>query len=184
MREAATIAEAIGAERPYLLRYATAKLRDAPLAEDVVQETLLAALQGAAGFEQRSTLRTWLTGILLRRIADHGRQRARRPEDPSAEPEDDADAPADAIDWIDPPRRIENRQQLDAVQRTLAAVSPQAAQLLTLRELDGLSHEDAAQRLGLSAAHAASLVHRARSRMRELIARESKRAAPGLAHVG
>ncbi|MGH8726481.1 MAG: sigma factor, partial [Burkholderiales bacterium] len=57
-------------ERAYLLRYAGLQLRDAHAAEDAVQETLLAALAGEAGFEGRSNLRTWLTGILKHKIID------------------------------------------------------------------------------------------------------------------
>ena len=163
------IGEAIGAERRYLLRVATARLRDAALAEDLVQETLLAALQGAEGFEQRATLRTWLTGILLRRIADHARRRQRRPEVEldTADDEDSDTDEAHAIDWIDPPRQLEGRQVLDAVSRALASISPTAARLVTLREVDGYSHEDAARELGLEPQNAASLLHRARIQLRE-----------------
>lgn len=161
-------AEAVGAERRYLLRFAMAKVRDAELAEDLVQETLLAALQGAEGFEQRAALRTWLTGILLRRIADHGRRRQRRPEVDTdiLDDEDDDTGDADPIDWIDPPRRLEGRQVLDAVSHALASISPTAARLVTLREVDGFSHEDAARELGLEPKNAASLLHRARIQLR------------------
>jgi DNA-directed RNA polymerase specialized sigma24 family protein len=55
-------------ERPYLLRYAGLQLRDPHAAEDAVQETLLAALAGEAGFGARASLRTWLTGILKHKI--------------------------------------------------------------------------------------------------------------------
>jgi RNA polymerase sigma-70 factor (ECF subfamily) len=165
-------AEAVGAERRYLLRFATAKLRDATLAEDMVQETLLAALQGGAAFEERAALRTWLTTILLRRIADHARARQRRPEveathSAGEDPDEDEAARADPIDWIDPPRRLEGRQVLDAVSAALASISPTAARLVTLREVDGFSHEDAARELGLEPRKAASLLHRARIRLRE-----------------
>ncbi|MGZ8203895.1 MAG: sigma factor, partial [Burkholderiales bacterium] len=54
--------------RPYLVRYALLQLRDASAAEDVVQETLLAALQAAERFGGRSSVRTWLTGILKHKI--------------------------------------------------------------------------------------------------------------------
>src|SRR5688500_20409857 len=67
----------IEAERPYLLRYASLQLRDPHLAEDVVQETLLAALAGEAGFGGRSNLRTWLTGILKHKIVDAIRRLSR-----------------------------------------------------------------------------------------------------------
>lgn len=164
------VAAAIGAERRYLLRFAMARLRDAELAEDLVQETLLAALQGVDGFEQRAALRTWLTGILLRRIADHARRRQRRPEVDLDVPDDVADDErddVDPIDWIDPPRRLEARQVLDAVSQALASISPTAARLVTLREVDGFSHEDAARELGLEPQKAASVLHRARIQLRE-----------------
>jgi DNA-directed RNA polymerase specialized sigma24 family protein len=57
-----SFATRVEGERPYLLRYASLQLRDAQAAEDAVQETLLAALAGEAGFAGRSNLRTWLTG--------------------------------------------------------------------------------------------------------------------------
>ncbi len=62
---------AIERERACLLRYARLQLRDSALAEDAVQETLIAALEGAARFAGKSSLRTWLTGILKHKIIDH-----------------------------------------------------------------------------------------------------------------
>src|SRR3954447_12279389 len=64
-------------ERAYLMRYASLQLRDRAAAEDAVQETLLAALAGEAGFAGRSNLRTWLTGILKHKIIDTIRKIAR-----------------------------------------------------------------------------------------------------------
>jgi len=66
-------------QRAYLMRYATLQLRDADRAEDCVQETLLAALAGEAGFGGRSDLRTWLTGILKHKIVDAIRRSSREP---------------------------------------------------------------------------------------------------------
>src|SRR5438270_802221 len=60
----------IESHRPYLVRYAVAQLRDAEQAEEVVQEALLAALEGLDGFGGRSSLRTWLTSILRFKIVD------------------------------------------------------------------------------------------------------------------
>src|SRR3954470_17807255 len=68
----------LAAHRGYLMRVARLQLRDEALAEDVVQETLLAALSGS-GFSGKSTLRTWLTGILKHKIVDAIRKKQREP---------------------------------------------------------------------------------------------------------
>src|SRR4051812_34605952 len=60
----------IEGHRPYLVRYAMAQLRDAQLAEEAVQECLLAALEGIERFAGQSTLRTWLTSILRFKVID------------------------------------------------------------------------------------------------------------------
>src|SRR6478672_8278960 len=87
----------IESHRPYLVRYATAQLRDAGLAEEVVQEALLAALEGIDGFGGRSSLRTWLTSILKFKVIDLQRrtiaERARQPFEDEAGADDEA--------WLD-----------------------------------------------------------------------------------
>ena len=60
--------------RSYMLRFATAKLRDAEQAEEIVQEALLAALDGICSFSGQSALRTWLTSILKFKIIDFQRR--------------------------------------------------------------------------------------------------------------
>jgi RNA polymerase sigma-70 factor (ECF subfamily) len=73
----------INAQRSYLLRVAQLQLRDRDQAEDVVQETLLAALEAQAKFAGKSSVKTWLTGILKHKIIDairesRGSRRSRR----------------------------------------------------------------------------------------------------------
>jgi RNA polymerase sigma factor (sigma-70 family) len=67
----------LDSHRAYLYRYAMQQLRDANGAEDVVQETLLAALESRSAFAGRSSLRTWLTGILKHKILDLIRKQVR-----------------------------------------------------------------------------------------------------------
>jgi len=67
----------VDAHGDYLFRYALHRVHDAAAAEELVQETFLAALQSRDSFDGRSALRTWLTGILRHKIADHFRVRAR-----------------------------------------------------------------------------------------------------------
>lgn len=60
----------IEGHRPYLMRYALAQLRDGQLAEEAVQEALVAALESLGTFGGKSTLRTCLTSILRFKVAD------------------------------------------------------------------------------------------------------------------
>ncbi|HKI69022.1 MAG TPA: sigma factor, partial [Verrucomicrobiae bacterium] len=67
----------------YLFRYALIRVRNATVAEDLVQETLLAALQARDRFTGEHSERSWLTGILRHKVLDHFRQQSR--ERPIAE---------------------------------------------------------------------------------------------------
>src|SRR5262252_367391 len=79
--------------RPYLLRFALLQLRDRSAAEDAVQETLLAAIQGAAQFAGQSSVRTWLVGILKHKIVDGIRKVSReRPLESAEDSGEDLDA--------------------------------------------------------------------------------------------
>src|SRR5215203_4128717 len=66
-------------QRGYLMRVARLQLRDTALAEDVVQDTLAAALAAKDGFTGKSTVKTWLTGILKHKIVDAIRRKQREP---------------------------------------------------------------------------------------------------------
>ncbi len=87
----ATLFIEIETHRSYLIRFATARLRESDAAEEVVQEALLAALGGIDGFAGNSTLRTWLTSILKFKIIDFQRRAVSDRErfvQPPAEAED------------------------------------------------------------------------------------------------
>jgi RNA polymerase sigma-70 factor (ECF subfamily) len=177
-----TLVGALAQERPYLVRYARRRLKDDALVEDVVQETLLAAWQGAAAFEHRARLRTWLTAILQHRIVDAVRAARRRAGDAAPAPvADAADAPpvedgdaarssaGEPIDWVDPARRLEDRQFLAALAQCLDALPEQSSRLFALRTFDGLSNEQAARALGLEPRRAAVLLHRTMGRIRNAL---------------
>lgn len=61
----------------YLFRVAYSKVSNQTIAEDLVQETFLAALKGYERFQATASFQTWLAGILKRKIADHYRQQAK-----------------------------------------------------------------------------------------------------------
>jgi RNA polymerase sigma-70 factor (ECF subfamily) len=62
-----------------LFRYALARVRDRPTAEDLVQETFLSAWKGRDAFRHECAFSTWLAGILRRKIIDHFRRERRNP---------------------------------------------------------------------------------------------------------
>src|SRR6187399_579214 len=75
--QGALLATQLGEHLDYLRRFARSRMRDEDLAEEAVQETLLAALESGDRFGGRAKLRTWLTGILLHKIHDEFRRGAR-----------------------------------------------------------------------------------------------------------
>src|ERR1700682_3074257 len=124
----------IEGHRPYLLRYALAQLRDGELAEEAVQEALLAALESVATFGGRSSLRTWLTSILRFKVIDLQRravsERAQvELTDFAASPDDEGwlDELFDATGhwrqapqpWSDPEAALEQRRFWEAFERCL-----------------------------------------------------------------
>jgi RNA polymerase sigma-70 factor (ECF subfamily) len=177
------VAPELAQHRDYLLRVARARLRDAALAEDVVHDALLAALQTARGFAGRSSLRTWLTGILIHRIADAVRRDRRHaspgldePTVPSVFEDDERPAADGAVDRRDPQRLLEARQTLASLQSCLQSMPPLAARAVLMREVDGLANSQIAQRLGLPPGRVPSMLHRARQCLRRCAAR---RGGPG-----
>jgi RNA polymerase sigma-70 factor (ECF subfamily) len=162
-------------QRKYLLRYASLQLRDAQAAEDVVQETLLAALAGEAGFAGRSNLRTWLTGILKHKIVDAIR-RARR-ETPADLDEAALDALFDArghwvespARWEDPDASLSQSQFFAALEQCLARLPARTAQVFMMREHLGYETADICKELGLTPTHCWVLLHRARLALRECL---------------
>src|SRR5689334_22192074 len=118
-------ARELDSHRRYLLRVAQLQLRDPDLAEDVVQETLVAAISAREGFSGRSSVKTWLTGILKHKIVDAIRQKQRQPIilatfeeeidldefDPMFRDNGAWDAPP--ADWGDPENALSRREFME-----------------------------------------------------------------------
>ncbi|OGA66154.1 MAG: RNA polymerase subunit sigma [Betaproteobacteria bacterium RIFCSPLOWO2_12_FULL_67_28] len=169
----------VESQRAYLLRYATLQLRDRDAAEDAVQETLLAALAGGAGFSGRSNLRTWLTGILKHKIVDAIRRASReQPLAPADELETgDLDAPFDRrghwqeppTAWDDPDGALHQKQFLAALEACLAGLPAKTAQAFMMREHLGLETGEICKELGITATHCWVLLYRARMALRQCL---------------
>lgn len=175
-------AEAVALHRPYLFRYALLKLRRAETAEDVVQDTLMAALAGQATFRGKSALRTWLTGILKHKIVDYQRREARDPlrgsavhhVDMDTEYEETADMLFDSAGgWVTPPSTwaspeqcLENDRFREILDSCLAALPGATARAFYLREVEGLTTEEICEQLSISESNCWVMLHRARMSLR------------------
>jgi RNA polymerase sigma-70 factor (ECF subfamily) len=171
------------AHRPYLLRVAQLQLRDSALSDDVVQDTLVAALQGEGGFAGKSSIKTWLTGILKHKIIDAIRQRARSPTFESFEEEcriDEFDALFDETghwetppaDWGgDPERHLSQQQFLDVMQQCLENLPANTARVFMLREVMELEAGEICQELSITSNNLWVILYRARMALRECLER-------------
>lgn len=172
---------------PYLYRFAFLQLRDPDLAQDAVQETLLAALKGRERFEGRSGLRTWLTAILKHKVADLLRARAREvPLDPADLTEDAGDDDAFLLDghfrqapadWGDPDRALEQQRFWEAFERCSAGLPERTAQIFALREIHGASVAEICEIHGITESNCWVLLHRARRSLRGCLERSWFRGA-------
>lgn len=148
-------------------------------AEDVVQETVLAALSSMASFDGRSSLYTWLCGIARNKLrAEHrerGERRSSSLEDvlERADPEIDRILAEIAREPI-PEDLLERRETRDLVGATLSSLPPEYRRSLLEKYVDGRSVTEIAQRAGKSAKATESTLTRARvafARVFELLAK-------------
>lgn len=151
--------EALARLRPKLMAYALRRARSREHAEDAVQETLLAALEGLSGFGGHSTLGTWLFGILKHKIADGARRGPR--EEPV-----DGDVDEYLHSGPGPEQRCASRSSLALIARSLERLPPKSARAFVLREVLGMETEEVCAALAVTPAHCWVLVHRARRQLR------------------
>ncbi len=137
---------------------------DRGAAEDVVQDTMLVAIQGLAGFDGRSTLHTWLCGIAKNKI--RALRRKRRPklmEDVLAEADAEIHSILAAVDseplpdWV-----LEREETQEIVGATLSSLPPDYRAALVDKYVEGLSVADIAKKSGRGEKAAESMLHRAR----------------------
>ncbi|HEV3009336.1 MAG TPA: sigma-70 family RNA polymerase sigma factor [Burkholderiales bacterium] len=167
-------------ERDYLLRYASLQLRDRHAAEDAVQETLVAALAGEAGFEGRANLRTWLTGILKHKIIDAIRRMSREatllPEADTAEFDALFNERGHWIEapgaWADPDASLEQKRFFAALEACLARLPQKIAQAFMMREHLGFETGEICKELAITPTHCWVLLYRARMALRECLTKE------------
>jgi RNA polymerase sigma-70 factor (ECF subfamily) len=172
---------------PGLHRVARLYVADA-IADDVVQETWVTVIRGLASFEQRSTLKTWIYGILV----NVARRRAEREGrtvpfasaggggglwtgtvDPALlhHPELGAGYWPSAPTWArDPADAALAAETREIVLRALREMPPARREVMTLRDIEGWSAAEVAEVLGISDVNQRTLLHRARVAVRAALA--------------
>lgn len=171
--------------RPHLVKFATAQLRNTAYAEDAVQETLVAAMQGADRFAGQSSVRTWLIGILKHKIMDHFRRQSREAPlldlDEETSLEDlDARFKADGhfienplqvpgSDWGDPDAALSQSRFFEVLEACMARLPKNTARVFNMREIMGMETEDICKELGISPTNSWVLLYRARMALRECL---------------
>lgn len=166
--------------RVYLLRFARLQLRNDTWAEDVVSETLLAALTKPQSFGNRSQLKTWLVGILKHKILDVLRERKREVFLP-----DDTDGGGDELDaltfqanghfatppadWSGPESTLVSRQFFEVLEACVQKLPPAMGRIFLMREWLELSSEEICKEMDVTPTNLYVQLHRARLRLRECL---------------
>ena len=167
----------------FLYRFAFARVGNRDVAEDLVQETFLAALQGTYRESGPTAERRWMIGIMKHKIMDHFRRKAKepiqQPEQPEDKPIEEAFLPdghwkphaAGLQAWPErPDGLVERRQFWDTLAGCMERLPPRAAQIFTLRELDELDINHICDLLQLTPTNFSVILHRTRKQLRDCLA--------------
>ncbi len=167
----------IEAQRAYLLRIARLQLRHESVAEDVVQDALIAALEGIDGFAGNSAVRTWLVGILKHKIVDQIRRRSREAA-MVVEAADGADGDFDSLfdatghfvesprEWGNPERTLEQKRFYEVLEICLNGLSPNLGRIFLMREILGLETDEICKDLNITSTNCWVMLYRARMGLR------------------
>lgn len=164
-----------------LYRYALLRLRDPAVAEDIVQETFLAALSARQRFSGQSSEKTWLIGILKHKVIDHFRKHGREQHN------DDIDALTRQQDacfdesghwqteldaWHDPEQSLEQHAFYRTLTDCVARMPEKLADLFILHVFRDMDNETLCKTLDISTTNNMwVMLSRARMRLRDCLNR-------------
>jgi len=147
-------------------------LGDRAEAEDVAQEVMLRAWQGITRFRGQSSYFTWLYRIAVNEANRALEKRARRPAGVTLGA-DELQLPAPAAPEEEPSRQVETNELRRALSQALAGLPPPLRTAIVLRDVEGLSTQEAAEIAGVSQAAFKSRLHQARLRVRAAVGDEA-----------
>ena len=169
----------------YLFRYALLRLRDVAKAEDLVQETFLAALKGGQSFAGRSAEKTWLVGILKNKIGDHYRKASREISFTDLEfykDDEDAGFVSEGLSkgaWIhelgpmewspEPGAGLDNQAFWKTFYDCAGKLPKNISAAFCLREIDEIDSKEICRMLNISENNFWVMLHRARMALRRCL---------------
>jgi len=167
-----------------LFGFVAMRVRDRAIAQDLVQETFLAALKAKEGFAGRSSERAWLFGILRNKLTDYYRRQAREvpltdfesvvPEEKGAFAESGVGKDgwingAGPKAWETPEQVLVSKEFQETLKRCLSRLPDSTAQVFSMREIDGVSSDEICKELGISPNNLWVMLHRARLGLRQCL---------------
>lgn len=162
-----------------LFRFALQRVGDAGIAEELIQETFLAAMRARDRFKGQSSEKTWLYGILKHKIIDHYRRQKYDRADMNVEEfaESTDKFFSDSGKWrirpqnwdINPGKAYEQKEFMDAFYQCLSRMPQRLADAFVYREVDGLSTEEICKEMGITASNCWVMLYRARMLLRRCI---------------
>lgn len=174
-------AEALLSLRADMLRFAQLQLRNTETAEDLVQESIEAALRKSSSFAGQSTLKTWVFAILRNRIIDHLRQASRTVTlsslvDDGEDWEERLDALFNErgawrdgprpVAWPNPEESMQTRQFWAVFETCLDHLPPATGKVFMMREFLGFESDEICAQLGITTSNCHVILHRARLKLR------------------
>lgn len=172
----------------YLYSYATFRVRDKEVAEDLVQETFLAALESFSSFKNKSSFKTWLTAILKNKILDYFKLEKRTIPISSLETEEEntflenyfqskedknplhwkmTTAPKE---WLQSPQVAMEQKEFQVVlQKCLENIPEKQANIFVMREMEGISSKEICKELDVTESNIWVILHRVRTSLRNCL---------------
>lgn len=166
----------------YLFRFAQFRVRRTDIAEELVQETFLAAWKGIERFEGKSSLKTWLVTILKNKIMDHFRKASRDQEVSATESSEGGDERMDALfnrfgiwrtlleEWKTTPEGlIEQQGFVEQVRNCIDNLPQRMKEVFTLRSVEDVPTSEVCEMMNISENNLWVILYRARMQLRSCL---------------
>lgn len=163
----------------YMYRYALTRVADQEIAQDLVQEALVAAIKAYERFQGKSSVKTWLIAILKRKVVDYYRRKSNQ------QVTDEIETLANNIDqvfndtghwrvkpseWtVNPGAAYEQQEFMDVLYQCMSGLPERLAQIFMMREFEDMSTNDICREMSISESNSWVMLYRARMQLRSCL---------------